>query len=312
MAPDPLDPTPESPQPSASGPGLDSPPERSPLKRQAIQILRTTIHALESVVDRLEIDPPPGTSTPPFTEQIQAKVGPPVAQTLSQVRAGWRIVLGKIRAVLPRSLNQRMSDWGLTGAIGATLLLIVLSVPIIFFPPPPPTIIAVTPSPSPGPSPLSSPGPAPSPRPFLAPLPQPSPSAELSAPEATGSPALSGPSASDPPASPPPVPPLKLSPEQKLIASIQDQVAEVSNQYLDGLIQSVQANFRSSLLRVNLGNGWYELGAQRQDTLANEILSRAQDLDFSKLELVDAVGDRLARSPVVGAEMIILQRTRKL
>ncbi len=327
MAPDPVDPAPESPPPRSSEPlpALDATtplPERSPLKRQAIQLLRITIQALEHVVDRLEADPVPGSVSPSITAQIQAKVGPPVTQALGQFRGGWRTVLSKVRAVLPRTLNQRLSDWGLTGAIAATLLLFILMTPIILFQPPPPTVIAVSPSATP--SPASSPQPSsesdavPSARPFLAPLPQPSPNAVISSPPETPpktSPETSLETSPETPAllpqAQPPVPPLKLSPEQTLIASIQDQVAEVSNQYLDGLIQSVQANFRSSLLRVNVGNGWYELGAQRQDTLANEILSRAQDLDFSKLELVDAMGDRLARSPVVGAEMIILQRVRK-
>ncbi|NJP11085.1 MAG: hypothetical protein HC866_17770 [Leptolyngbyaceae cyanobacterium RU_5_1] len=103
-------------------------------------------------------------------------------------------------------------------------------------------------------------------------------------------------------------PPLKLTPEQTLIARIQDQVAEVSNQYVSGLIQSVQANFRSSRLTVNVGEGWYSLEDAQQNKLSNEMLKRAQQLDFIKLEITDPEGTLLARSPVVGSEMVIIRR----
>ncbi len=77
---------------------------------------------------------------------------------------------------------------------------------------------------------------------------------------------------------------------------------------MNGLIQSVQANFRSSRLTIKVGEGWYGLSQPQQNTLANEMLQRAKELDFSKLEITDAEGTLLARSPVVGPEMIILRR----
>jgi ABC-type molybdenum transport system ATPase subunit/photorepair protein PhrA len=52
----------------------------------------------------------------------------------------------------------------------------------------------------------------------------------------------------------------------------------------------------------------YELSGDRQNKLADEMLKRAQELDFSKLEITDIQGTLLARSPVVGPNMIILQR----
>jgi len=45
---------------------------------------------------------------------------------------------------------------------------------------------------------------------------------------------------------PTPTPTLELTPEQNLIASIENQVAEITDRYADGLIQSIQANFQSS------------------------------------------------------------------
>ncbi|MCY7391827.1 MAG: hypothetical protein LH647_10180, partial [Leptolyngbyaceae cyanobacterium CAN_BIN12] len=89
-------------------------------------------------------------------------------------------------------------------------------------------------------------------------------------------------------------------------------VADVSNHYVSGLIQSVQANFRNSLLTVKIGNGWYTLEQAQQNKLANEMLNRAQQLDFVKLELTDSTGDLLSRSPVIGSEMVILKRTASL
>lgn len=108
----------------------------------------------------------------------------------------------------------------------------------------------------------------------------------------------------------PPAPPiLDRAPEQRLIAQIQDQVAEVTNRYSEGLIQAVQANFRNSLLTVRVGDAWYSLAPSRQDSLADEMLGRSQSLDFKKLEILSNDGKLLARSPVVGSAMVILKRT---
>ena len=101
---------------------------------------------------------------------------------------------------------------------------------------------------------------------------------------------------------------LTLNPEQRLIAAIQDQVAEVTDAYADGLIQSVEANFRSSLLIVRAGEAWYELERSRQDQMANELWRRSQELEFSRLHLLDPDDALVARSPVVGPEMVILKR----
>jgi secreted trypsin-like serine protease len=106
----------------------------------------------------------------------------------------------------------------------------------------------------------------------------------------------------------PTLPPLKRTPEQTLISRIQEDVAEVSDQYVGGLIQSVEANFRGSLLTVKVSQSWYELDQNQQNKLANDLLNRATELDFVKLVLVDADDRLLARSPVVGTEMVILKR----
>ena len=107
---------------------------------------------------------------------------------------------------------------------------------------------------------------------------------------------------------PTPSPTLELTPEQNLIASIENQVAEITDHFADGLIQSIQTNFQNSSLTIKVGNDWYSLQQLQQDKLAARMLERAKKLDFSHLELIDPEGIVLARSPVVGTDMVILKR----
>jgi hypothetical protein len=60
---------------------------------------------------------------------------------------------------------------------------------------------------------------------------------------------------------------------------------------------------------VQLSNDWYDLDEAEQDELANQMFQQAQKLDFKKLEAVDPEGVLLAREPVIGSEMIIVQRS---
>ncbi len=105
---------------------------------------------------------------------------------------------------------------------------------------------------------------------------------------------------------PPPEP--KLTPEQSLIAAIQKEVMDLTNQYSQELIGRIEANFVGSRLIVTMGEQWYNLPTKQQDNLANTILNRSQNLDFRKLEMLDYQGNLIARSPVVGNQIIILQR----
>ncbi len=92
------------------------------------------------------------------------------------------------------------------------------------------------------------------------------------------------------------------------IGEIQAQLTAVSALYGEGLVQSVQANLPRSRLTVNLSDGWYRLTATGQDNLAMDLLQRAGDLQFEALEVRSPAGELLARSPVVGHQMVILQR----
>lgn len=286
-------------------------------KQQGIRALKGMIHLLEQAVERLEVEPTPKSAVgrvpapeatsenalpPPSQPRTGKLVPPPSTETLQekfrllwlQLRRSWKGVLRQVRDRLPASIRRKWSDQALTGAIvGLVGLLLWTTTAIVLPKPPQPTLVAEAP---PAETVVTAPTPTPTPIP-IPPV--------VTAPKAP-KPIESSPPSVVPTPSPPP---LKLTPEQTLIARIQNQVAAISDQYVNGLVESIQANFRGSRLIVHISDEWYGLSRSQQDKLASEILSRTQNLDFLKLELVDGAGKLLARSPVVGTEMIILRRT---
>lgn len=105
-------------------------------------------------------------------------------------------------------------------------------------------------------------------------------------------------------------PKLSFTPEQTLIAVLQSKLANLTNDYSGDPIDSVRVDVPQSSLSVEVTDGWYELSESRQIKLANEILKRSRQLDFTKLEFKDAVGTLVARNPVIGEEIIILQNSK--
>lgn len=292
---------------------------RPVLQVQTAKTLRITSRTLNQVAEKLETAsgqaPPLDAETsetsgefalPSFVNDLARKARP----AWEQFQVQWAKLVRWVRTRLPNDWSEKLSDRALSGAIAGGLILLLWITSGIFSGKPKPTQVAVSPSPK-----VTTPAPQ-----AKAPSPKPSPAPSAKAPEvvkpsptktpeekpvATKTPVQVSPSPSPKPVPPPP---LKLTPEQKLIARIQDQVAEITNQYVAGLIQSVQANFRSSKLTVKVGSGWYGLSELQQNKLADEMLGRAKQLNFSKLEITDPEGTQLARSPVVGSEMIVLKR----
>lgn len=267
------------PQPPSSPKPRGNPQEtQTPqvLKAQSIKALRRTIRLLEGVVAKLEAEPAPGTA-PSFLDKIQN---------------GWGAALEKIRSLLPENLSA-LSNTALTGIIAGIAIILVWTTSILLPGKPQPAVVANVPDSEPAPTPTINPPP------------------ELTAPtapepiEVAPSPVEVTPS---PEPEPSPAPPIQLTPEQNLIASIQNQVAGISDRYADGLIQSIQANFEGSSLTVKVGDDWYNLKQSQQDKLAEKMLERSRELDFTHLEITDPQGKILARSPVVGNEMVILKR----
>ncbi|MGB3207111.1 MAG: hypothetical protein WBB28_19160 [Crinalium sp.] len=310
------------------------------LKVQSVKVLRGTINLLEKVANKLEAEPTKQVSssvselTPPVAEkpeQIVASIPietiavtpaaevvsgtkveetsasksvevtpvmpeqqtPVTAKTLQQsettesrsetptfvdrflpsfqsVQRVWNGVLKLIRGLLPASVNQKLSDWGLTGAIATTIVLI-LWISVAVSPDKPVDVTKLPPE-------------------------------EIQTP-----PELKAPNKPEPVEVVSPKPPV-LTPEQNLIASIQNQVTGITNQYADGLIQSLEVNFPKSLLIIKVSSDWYDIKPGKQDKLADEMLSRSAEMDFSKLEITDTKGNIVARSPVVGTHMVILKR----
>jgi uncharacterized phage infection (PIP) family protein YhgE len=99
-----------------------------------------------------------------------------------------------------------------------------------------------------------------------------------------------------------------LSPDKIAISNIQTQVTDVSKKYGEALIQSVQTNFKLGRLIVQLTDAWYQLDPSKQDLLMTELLGRSQKLNFKKLLVSDGSQYLIARSPLVGKEMVILKR----
>ena len=101
-----------------------------------------------------------------------------------------------------------------------------------------------------------------------------------------------------------------LTPEQTFLAGIKQSISSYNSQLHDELIASVKVDFERSFLQVKLEPLWYDLSDVQQDRLADDIWRHAKDMAFAKIELADGDGTILARSPVVGKDMVILQRTK--
>ena len=131
--------------------------------------------------------------------------------------------------------------------------------------------------------------------------------------EIVATPAIETPPELTAPTTPQPVeivapPPPVLTPEQKLLAQIQNKIAEITNESSDGLIQSIGANFQAGQLKLKISDDWYTFDVAKQDKIAADMWNRARELDFSKVEITDVEGRLIARSAIVGSNLIVLKR----
>ncbi|MGL5080439.1 MAG: hypothetical protein ACRC8A_03025, partial [Microcoleaceae cyanobacterium] len=100
----------------------------------------------------------------------------------------------------------------------------------------------------------------------------------------------------------------QLNLEQQLLNSIQAQVAKKFSLSGNQIILSVQAGFLESLLQVKLSSQWYQLTEDKQNQLIKELWKQAQKSDFTKLAVMNPQDKLIARNPMVGSEIIILER----
>ena len=254
-------------------------------KTTIIQVLRGTIGVLENTVVKLDTETPNDT------------------QKKTNFLSRWDGFLRTFRLFLPSSISNNVSDMVLTVifavifvvTIGTTgFLLIPKSSTQVAIVPPVEEVTATTPivTPEPTPTPIVTP------EPTLTPIVTPEPT---------------------------PTPIVELTPEQVLLAAIENQfmapgllrkLSEISvlvkntkdKNLISQLIKPLKANFRTSDLTIKVGDIWYKLAKSEQDKLAGEILKRSQELNFIHLEVVDFQEKLIARSPVVGKEMIIFKR----
>ncbi len=105
-------------------------------------------------------------------------------------------------------------------------------------------------------------------------------------------------------------PELNFTPEQTLIASLGTKVANLTKNYPTDLIESIQVDLPQDSLLIKVTDDWYELSESSQNKLANEMLKRSREFDFLKLELKDSLGTLVARNPVIGDRIIILQNSK--
>lgn len=281
------------------------------LQTSSVRVLRSTSQLLERTATSLEA-------------QSVERPNPTIAKLLEQSAnlwergvSFWRKLLSQIRTRLPQNLNEKFSDRTLGGIVtGVAIVLLWFTSNLFSEKPPQPTQIAQRPeiklpAPKSFPPELSAPAAPevlPSPVPVIAPTPEvESPVVEepIAEEPIAEEPVTVAPSP-EPVVVPSPEPKIELTPEQQRLASIQTEISEVGDRFINGLVASVQP--QNQRLTVKVSEDWYRFNPEQQNRVANELWQRSQTLDFSKFRITDANGVILARPPVVGSEMVILKR----
>jgi hypothetical protein len=96
------------------------------------------------------------------------------------------------------------------------------------------------------------------------------------------------------------------SPEEALVAAVRSQFSTLASQYPAGLISNLELDNERQLAIVTLGNLWANLTVDQQQQVAQSLWQQARTYQMSKLEMRSGSGQLLARSPVVGQEMVIV------
>ncbi len=149
---------------------------------------------------------------------------------------------------------------------------------------------------------------------------QPTVAAPPPAPEPVSSPDLPAIPEVEVPASRPATPTLPdaaSSPLDTAAAALQsDRIANLQAQLTDStilnakrVIDSVQADFTANRLTLIVNGDWYRLSDYDQTQLAQQLMTQAVDLAFTTLELQTTTGELIARTPVIGDEMVIFLRS---
>ncbi|PSF36244.1 hypothetical protein C7H19_13635 [Aphanothece hegewaldii CCALA 016] len=257
---------------------------------------------------------PPVIIVPPETPQREISKKPPLPkppqrviqkepQEFNRSQTLWDGVLDTIRAFLPTSVSNKLSNWVLTGIVTGSLVIILLT-SVSLLNPSPKQEISELPKIIIEDLPVEAPVEVTTEEPILEPIEE-TPKIEpeiIATPSEITAPEPPKPIIIEPPA------PVVLTPEQNLIASIQAEIDSLTKQFPEGLVSSLQANFVDSLLTIFVNDDWYQLSESKQEELADSVWKRSQQLDFKKIEIKDAEKEIVARSPVVGDNVIIVKK----
>ncbi len=126
----------------------------------------------------------------------------------------------------------------------------------------------------------------------------------------TASPITSAsPSADLPTAEAPPRPkPEILSPDAQKRTKLRQDLDVIASSLVDSAIVGIRPQFTNHTLTITLSDRWYSSPEVTQDKLANSLLVIAQGRGLTQLQLESTDGTLLARSPVVGEGMVVVQR----
>jgi hypothetical protein len=92
------------------------------------------------------------------------------------------------------------------------------------------------------------------------------------------------------------------------LAEIQAKLSSEVASLGDGLVNSIKTANENRQLKVSLGSSWDSLSGADQLDVAQKLWGRSQKLDFKKMELFNSNNTLVARNPVVGSKVIMLQR----
>ncbi|GAP97402.1 DNA segregation ATPase FtsK/SpoIIIE and related proteins [Leptolyngbya sp. NIES-2104] len=292
------------------------------LRTGTIGTLRSTSRFLEQAATRLESAQEPNPLLLKITTGA-TMLAARFAFALERVAPLWKKLLTLIRDRLPADLNGKFGDRTLSGIlIGSIVVLFWFTSSLFSSKPAQPVQVATRPpvtipaEPTQFPTDLSAPETAL--EVVSAPVIE-EPVAEIPVEEPIIEAPVEEPIAEVPPVvepspepivelSPEPSPEPELTPEQKQIAAIQTQVMEISDRFIGGLVTSVEPQIDRDRLKVRVSEDWYRFSSDQQDRFANELWEKSQSIELPKLEITDAQGALIARPPIVGDSMIILQR----
>jgi hypothetical protein len=285
------------------------------------QLLKATIGTLQSAVDHLEQQMATDTTNaePLNIEPVKKAINTFWAKT----QPTWANIISFVRSRLPADVNTKLGDRALSGIL-AGLALLLLSItthlpsgkaapkPVPVAKPMPPVAakpVPVRPLPSRADA-IAKQFPVDTaqgnkqafPTDLSAPAIQ-SPAVAKVPPTASSVPVTPSPQSATPTPATTPAAPVRLTAEQKLMAKLKAAVGDQAD-----LLASIKLNKRTDSLQITLEPDWYDLTFGQQDELAKRLLAKAQALRLKTLELLDGQGAVVARSPVVGDEMVVLLR----